>query len=641
MRHQPALDGLRGVAVVAVLLYHGGASAAAGGFLGVDVFFALSGFLITSLLLAERASTGRIDLRAFWGRRARRLLPALLIVLVVVAVYAAVLAGPDELDRIRHDGVSTLLYVANWRMVFGGESYFESFAAPSPLRHAWSLGIEEQWYLVWPLVVALVLAWRRDAGRRALGILCAVLAAVSAIAMAVLASGATDPSRAYYGTDARAQGLLLGALLAVALSGRGEASARSSRWLDVLGVLGLVAVAVMVVGVDDNDRWMYRGGFALAAVATCLVVVAAVQPSGVVRSVLSFRPLCAIGLVSYGLYLWHWPVYVVLSPTRTGLSGASLLAVRLAVATVAAIVSYVAIERPIRAGQLRVPRPTFAVPAIAVGVAAVVVAATVAPPPPTPIPLAPESSAPASPFARPARVLVVGDSVAMTLATGIDARILGGRATVSSNAILGCGVLRVTRIAGPLDLEPGDDCLEWPTLWQAAIERDDPDVAVMLIGAWEVFDVELDGRRLPFGSPEHEALLREELARALEVLGGGRTQVIVLTTPCFEHYDDAEFRDGSARNDPERVAWVNRMLADAVTARGADARLVDLGAIVCPGGHYTSELGGVPVRAEDGVHFDVRGTPLVWEALLPDVLDAAQDSGGTLAVAGGVRASSR
>ena len=420
MRHQPALDGLRGVAVVAVLLYHGGVSAAGGGFLGVDVFFALSGFLITSLLLAERASTGRIDLRAFWGRRARRLLPALLVVLVFVAVYAAVLARAGELDRIRQDGLSTLLYLANWRMVFGGESYFESFGAPSPLRHTWSLGIEEQWYLVWPLVVALVLAWWRGAGRRALGVLCAVLAGVSAVLMAVLASGAVDPSRAYYGTDARAQGLLLGALLAVVLSARGDAGGRSARWVDALGLVGLVVVAAMVVGVDDSDLWMYRGGFALAAGCSCLVAAAAVQPSGVVRSVLSFRPLCAIGLVSYGLYLWHWPVYVVLSPSRTGLSGSSLLALRLAVTTGAAIASYVVVERPIRAGRLRVPRPAFAVPAMAVGVAVVVVAATVAPPPPAPIPLAPESSAPASPFSRPARVLVVGDSVALTLATGID-----------------------------------------------------------------------------------------------------------------------------------------------------------------------------------------------------------------------------
>ena len=161
-------------------------------------------------------------------------------------------------------------------------------------------------------------------------------------------------------------------------------------------------------------------------------------------------------------------------------------------------------------------------------------------------------------------------------------------------------------------------------------------MAVLLIGAWEVFDVEIDGRRIPFGAPEHEALLREELSRALEVLGAGRTQVVVLTTPCFHHFDDAEFRDGSERNDPVRVAWVNRLLAEAVAARGPDARLVDLSAIVCPGGHFTSELGGVPLRLDDGVHFDVRGTPLVWEALLPDVLDAAQESVGTTTAAGAV-----
>ena len=619
VRYQPALDGLRGVAVVAVLLYHAGVGGATGGFLGVDVFFALSGFLITSLLLAEQATSGRIDLRAFWARRARRLLPALLLVLVAVAVYAAVAARPGELDRIRRDGLAALLYVANWRMVFGGDSYFESFEAPSPLRHAWSLGIEEQWYVVWPLVVALVLATRR----RWLGAVCVVLAVASAVAMAILAAGAADPSRAYYGTDARAQGLLLGALLAVVLSAR---PARRARWVDAAGAVGLAVVAAMVVGVDDGDRWLYRGGFGLAAVASCLVVAAAVQPSGLVRSLLSIRPLRAVGVLSYGLYLWHWPAYVVLSPSRTGLSDGPLLAARLAASAALALASFVIVERPVRAGRFRVPRPRVAVPAVGVAVAALVVVATVAPPPPAPAPVAVAAAAASPALERPARVLVVGDSVALTLAAGVDARVLRGRATVESDAILGCGVVRVPRFAGPLTHVPADDCRRWPSRWRSAVERYDPDVAVLLVGAWEVFDVEVGGRRLPFGAPAHEALLRHELSRALEVLGAGRTQVVALTTPCFDHHDDAEFRDGSERNDPRRVAWVNRLLHDAVAARPSDARLVDLHAIVCPGGRYADALRGTSLRADDGVHFDAQGVPLVWEKLLPDVLAAAQES---------------
>jgi peptidoglycan/LPS O-acetylase OafA/YrhL len=571
------------------------------------------------LLLAEHAASGRIDLRAFWARRARRLLPALLLVLVAVAVYAAVVARPGELDRIRRDGLAALLYVANWRMVFGGESYFESFEAPSPLRHAWSLGIEEQWYVVWPLVVSLVLAATR---RRWLGAVCIVLAAASATAMAVLAAGAADPSRAYYGTDARAQGLLLGALLAVVLSAR---PARRTRWIDAAGIIGLAVVVAMVVGVDDGDRWLYRGGFGLAAVASCLVVAAAVQPSGVVRSLLSLRPLRAVGALSYGLYLWHWPVYVVLSPSRTALSDGPLLAVRLAVSALLAAVSFVLVERPVRAGRVRVPRPRVAVPAVGATVAALFVVVTVAPPP-APAPIAAAAVARAPALDRPARVLVVGDSVALTLAAGVDARVLGGRATVQSDAILGCGVVRVTRFAGPLTHVPADDCRRWPSRWRSAIERYDPDVAVLLVGAWEVFDVEVDGRRLPFGAPAHEALVRHELSRALEVLGAGRTEVVALTAPCFDHHDDAEFRHGSERNDPRRVAWVNRLLHDAVAARPSDARLVDLHAIVCPGGRYAADLRGAPLRADDGVHFDVEGVPLVWAKLLPDVLAAAQES---------------
>src|SRR2546430_14428904 len=232
--YQPALDGLRALAVLGVLLYHAGVSWAPGGFLGVDAFFVLSGFLITSLLVDEWRTRGRIDFRRFWARRARRLLPALVLVVIAVGAYAVFGARPDELGRIRRDTLGSVLYVANWRQLFES-SYFAKLATPSPLRHTWSLGIEEQWYLVWPL--ALVVMVRVTAGRRWAVIgMAAALAFGSAALMAVLFDPG-DPSRVYYGTDTRAQALLLGAVLAFLVT-----SPRSRRPRQATATASLIAL---------------------------------------------------------------------------------------------------------------------------------------------------------------------------------------------------------------------------------------------------------------------------------------------------------------------------------------------------------------------------------------------------------------
>ena len=220
--YQPALDGLRGVAVAAVLLYHGGVTWMDGGFLGVDIFFTLSGFLITTLLLVEWGRTRTIRLGAFWLRRARRLLPALGLVLLGIALYAAFVASQGQLAGIRTDSFSTIGYVANWRFVLSGQGYFEEFATPSPFRHMWSLAIEEQFYLVWPFIVLGLLHWRPKL--RFLTRLFVGSAVASALLMAVLFRSDRDPSRVYYGTDTRAQALLVGAALAAALLGARQRS---------------------------------------------------------------------------------------------------------------------------------------------------------------------------------------------------------------------------------------------------------------------------------------------------------------------------------------------------------------------------------------------------------------------------------
>ena len=323
IRYLPALDGLRALAVAGVICYHGGLAWAGGGFLGVDAFFVLSGYLITTLLLrewyssstgTERNPVGRIDLKAFWGRRARRLLPAMLLVLGAVAVYAVIIAAPDELRTIRADGISSLFYVANWRFIFSGQSYFAQFGAPSPLKHFWSLAIEEQFYLLWPLLVFGILRWRRGS-LRALATFAAALAAGSAVLMYVLYQPGQDPSRVYYGTDTRASSLLVGALLAMLMLKRPVVERRPARL--ALHTGGIVAALVLgywwSIATEHSD-WLYRGGFVVAALLVALVVASITQPEpGPLGRLLSLAPLRFVGRISYGLYLWHWPVFIALS----------------------------------------------------------------------------------------------------------------------------------------------------------------------------------------------------------------------------------------------------------------------------------------------------------------------------------------
>lgn len=229
LAYTPALDGLRAIAVLAVMFYHGGVAVAGGGFLGVDIFFVLSGFLITTLLLLEFEANGRLDLTAFWGRRARRLLPALFLVLVAVLVYSAFLAGAAA-STVRSDALATLFYVSNWWFIVSGNSYFEQFQDPSPLTHTWSLAIEEQWYLVLPLVLVLLLP--RIRGRRWWAAIFVTLALVSAGLMALLHTPGSEPSREYYGTDTRLLALLIGAGLAsVFTPGVIERLRGPARWL--------------------------------------------------------------------------------------------------------------------------------------------------------------------------------------------------------------------------------------------------------------------------------------------------------------------------------------------------------------------------------------------------------------------------
>src|SRR3954447_14396025 len=278
-----ALDGIRAFAVAAVVVFHAGVGGVAGGFLGVDTFFVLSGFLITSLLLAERLARGRIDLKRFWIRRARRLMPALLAMLLATVVAGRFLLDSDALGLLRVDAYAALGYVANWRMIFRGTGYVAATAAPSPLQHTWSLGIEEQFYLLWPLLVTALtvgLAIRR--ARAVLVLVCGAGAVLSQL-LCVRLFRPDDIVRSYYGTDTRAQALLIGAALAALLASAGE-TARSrpghrtrkppfaSLGLAALGLAGAAGTLWLWHAATDQAAWMYRGGLTAAAVGTALVI---------------------------------------------------------------------------------------------------------------------------------------------------------------------------------------------------------------------------------------------------------------------------------------------------------------------------------------------------------------------------------
>jgi len=360
-RHLPALDGLRALAILGVMAYHLGLGWAAGGYLGVDLFFVLSGFLITSLLLEEWCESARIRLGAFWGRRARRLFPALLIVLMAVSVYAVVngrFSTPStggaaiDLSGLRGDGLSTLFYFANWHAIYVHQSYFTQFSTPSPLQHTWSLAIEEQFYLVWPLVIVLLLRWARRSWRRVGTGLCVVGALASAAAMAALYHAGSDPSRVYYGTDTRAFDLLVGAGLAMLCAGRVQPGQRARSALHVVAPAAVVVLAVFWVSAGTAGMptsFMFRGGFLLCALLAALVIADArlVEP-GPLGRLLAFRPLRWIGMISYGLYLWHWPIIVYLDQARTGLSGATLDVARIGLTFALSTLSYYLVELPIR-----------------------------------------------------------------------------------------------------------------------------------------------------------------------------------------------------------------------------------------------------------------------------------------------------
>ena len=358
MGYLPGLDGVRALAVIGVLLYHADLTWISGGFLGVDVFFVLSGFLITSLILEEFDRSGGIDFARFYLGRARRLLPALILMLAAVAVAAAFI-WRDAAASVRADTIASNFYVNNWWYILNDSSYFEFIGRPPLLKHLWSLAVEEQFYLIWPAVAFLLMkSW----GRRGVRWTAIVLALLSTAWMITLSVSNgfpeyADPSRAYFGTDSHAMGLLVGAALATFWRpGRLKADVPggAKAIITATGIGALLAVIAFFLFVGEFTPWMYqRGGFLVLAVVVAHLIAMATHPASPLGPWMGTQPWRYIGQRSYGLYLWHWPIFMVTRPNLDiPLDGIPLLALRLGLTFAIAELSYRFVEMPIRRGAI-------------------------------------------------------------------------------------------------------------------------------------------------------------------------------------------------------------------------------------------------------------------------------------------------
>ncbi len=648
LTYLPALDGLRGAAVAVVVAFH--AHWLKGGYLGVDLFFVLSGFLITRLLLNEYGETSRIDLVEFWKRRARRLLPALIILVSFAAIAERYRGSLDGPAGGRRDVVGALTYSSNWLRLSSGAGYWSQFRGPAVLDHTWSLAIEEQFYVVWPLVFfALLRLVRTDAGR-------AVVLAVASCGLGFWSlrvfSTTSDASRVYMGTDTRAVALMLGASVAAVARWRPRQSNGAA--LQFAGVVSLAALAIMTVRMRGDLLITYQGGLIACSLAGAVVVAAAAveHPAQIFR-VFTVAPMRWLGQRSYGIYLWHWPIMVGLHVAKAPGSASWRRIVAIAATFGVAELSYRFIEQPIRKHGLRAfHRP---LQTAAVGLATVALALLVVFVPPTqtstaveiplptavelPLPTAvsapPSSTAPtatidstaststlpslpplpvqALPAGRPPRVLFVGDSVGWNLAiqAGNESERLG--IEVLNEAHAGCPLTdtplrrRLDESSVPLVFPP--ECDEAVRSYRDTVARDQPDVVIMVFGASFLNENEIGPNdwHAPCTAP-FDNWLEDQIRKSADDLSSTGATVYWAT----QAYYRAEV-DGYTPMWDDQIDCENESAREVVAQSDGAMGVLELGEWACPTRDCLAERDGFVLRP-DGTHFLLEGASManIW-----------------------------
>ena len=634
MSHHPGLDGVRATALIAVMLFHAEPSWLPGGFIGVSLFFTLSGYLITSLLVFEREREGRVSLGSFWGRRLRRLMPAAMVTLLAVVLISRWLDSAVAQGRVQGDAVAAAAYVANWRNIFAGHSYAELFADHSPLQHLWSLSIEEQLYVLVPLVV--VACFAVGLKRRGVGWVFTGLSAVSVL-VTVLVSGR---DRVYYGTDTRAVELLVGAALACFLSPRLERwAAERRRWWSPALVLPLIAFVWLSCVVDAQSAWLYTGLLGSFALLNALFVIGAVTP-GPLRWLMSLPPLTVVGRLSYGMYLIHWPVYVWLNEDRVGWDGVSLLVVRWVVTFGLAAVLYSVVEKPIRTRAV-MSRKGVAVTVAIVSLAAVIVTpllvlkspssaisteqevlSTIAPAPTMPEqPMSTDvgitTTTQPGPVDRskPFNALVIGDSSAENIARALAAGSTGDIGVISGG-VLGCPLPKVALVYRRVDENQETDYC--PDNVERVRENLTAIDAVLIVASvanqWDYDPID-GGERVQVGSDRYAENLDRFIESIGEVVASRGVQVIVLESPVVR---DDPVMNGDTPADS--AAW--NAVMDSWDDRYQWLSVVRYGDLLAP---PNSDEGRV--QRPDGTHLEEGfGARIANTYLIPRIREAYFDA---------------
>ncbi len=633
----PGLDGLRAIGVVSVAVGHASMHAGTfslmhGVFFAISLFFTLSGFLITSLLLLELEHGDTIRIGSFWSRRFRRLVPASLVGIIAVLLYGWFAADAHQRENLFGDVAAALTYMTNWRQLFEGQVYANQLGSPTPLLHYWSLAIEEQFYVGLPLV--LLAAHRLGRGSRhaipaALGLLS--VASLGAIALLVTSEG-VNPDRLYYGTDARAVEFLVGGLLAVWFTRNRAAAAQHTRTLDVLGWVGAGATFLLWVSADLTDEWIYEGGM-LVAIIPSLALVLGAASGGTLSRLLSVRPLRAVGRVSYGMYVLHWPVILWMTPERTGVDARPLLVVQLGVVYLLALLSHELLEDPIRRRQLL--RSRRAAMSAAVIASVLLLAASW----PT------AARGPASEFdieelqrqldetlagtadESGIRVGFFGDSTAVVLSVGTWAAEADDDLVPAGSSMIGsCGV------TGTPDVLINDSphfrgtCDLWPDRWTEVLEERPADIAIITTPS-DVFPASVDGG--PYHSledPEGSRHLLEQMLRAVDVLTEAGAHVVWIKQPqvVFGVVDGVEPVPPWPESDVRLMDRYNELVDQLAEQRPDDVDALDLGA------YLTSLPGGVMDRRlrPDLLHLSANAAAQVARDWLRPQLEAIAERRG-------------
>jgi peptidoglycan/LPS O-acetylase OafA/YrhL/lysophospholipase L1-like esterase len=638
MPYTPGFDGLRAYGLLMMLAYHHGVEQARGGIFTVSMFFTLSGYLIATLALAEMAKTDRLSMRRFWERRARRLLPAALVTVVgIVALqwFYGVGAG----DRFRGDVITALGYAANWRMAYSGGDYAAAFTLEAPVQHFWSLAVEEQFYLAFPVLFVGLMALSR--GRwRLVGWLFAAGAAASFVAAWITASNeGSNSGLAYYATYTRASEILVGVALAFLVVTtpvqrflRGPAGVRAGR---VAGVLGLAGLTWLWTQVGLKDPFVFRGATALNATCTSLVIVACVSPSlGLAARGLGLWPLRNLGKVSYAVYLFHWPLFLLFDQERTGLGYWPLFAFRVGLTIVLATVSYHLLESPFRFKVARRSRPQLAA-VLGAACAAVLALVAIVPVHPAktisftgdgdegPVQRG-EVAAPKGDVALATSVLMLGDSVSWSMLPGLDAwneQHDDQQLLVQSYRAIACtlGEAGPVKSLGTVE-QPTSDCRNFRPMLPGFLSANDFDAIVVTMGGKDLSERQFAGRWLHLGDHEFDEWFRGEVDELADILAVEGVPVLWTTWP---HVQIAVANDPASRwqdyddNDPARVDRLNEIVAEEVAGRPR-FEVVDVGGWLqsLPGGEESRD------HRADGVHLTVDGSQQLGRWLVPQILDA-------------------